>query len=325
MASPVKIGIVGLGRHGARYANHLLKGDSPNARLVAVHRRNEDEGRAYADEHGLRFHPTLFDMLGDDEVEAVVVTTPAKYHAPITIAAADAGKHVICEKPMGRTVEECREMNNAARREGVKLMIGQTVRYAPLLGALRDNLSLVGDLYGFHACMRQEKSPIEWHFDPEMSGGGAVIEIGVHLFDSMRFVTGRNIVRVLGEGRDTYGVGVETYASGIVWFEGGATGTFDLAKCVDGRVTRFDAVGAKGSLIADLTTNTLDHVVGRERHPMDAPPNIPTIPLLIDDFVDAIRNDTATAVGGMDGLHTVAITEAFYRSAKSGAPESVEV
>jgi predicted dehydrogenase len=87
-------------------------------------------------------------------------------------------------------------------------------------------------------CIRQERSSVPWHDDPAMAGGGAIMEIGVHLFDTVHYVTGRRIVRVHAEIRDTIGGRVESVGSGLLWLEGGLVVGFDCAKCVDGRLTR---------------------------------------------------------------------------------------
>ncbi len=319
----VGFGIIGLGRHGERYANHTLAGDAPGARLVAVQRRNEAEGRAFAEEKGLRFHADPAALLADPEVDAVVITTPTKQHLPMAELAIAAGKHVLCEKPMARSVEECRAMRDAARDAGVQVAIGQTMRFAPILGVLHDRLPEVGELYALHACMRQERTPTEWHLDADLAGGGVVVEVGVHLFDAVRYLTGRNITRVAGEMRDTYDAGVETYATGIAWLEGGATSSFEIAKTVNGRLSRFEAVGSEGALIANLAANTLDRVHERNIMPLQVPDNVPTIPILVQGLCDAILDGAPSPVTADDGVHTLAVCEAFYASVQSGVATDV--
>jgi predicted dehydrogenase len=321
----IRFGIIGLGRHGARYAEHLLRNDIPNASLIAVSRRDAVQGRAFAEKHGVRYYADADVLLADSDVDVVVVTTPPNLHAEITVAAANAGKHVLCEKPMARTTDECRDMIAAALRAGVKLGIGQTLRYTPLFATLRGRIGEVGELHAVHICMRQEQSVHEWHLNPEISGGGCITEIGVHVFDALRYVAGRPIRRAMVAAMDTHNAGVETYVAAVCWLDDDVLSLIDVAKCVDGRLLRVDIVGSAGQFIANATTSTLDWIHGRTVTPQDAPANIPTIAPLMRDFCDAIRNETTPPVSGEDGLYTLAVSEAFYRSMKSGRPEAVDV
>lgn len=325
MASePIRFGILGLGRHGARYAEHLLRGDVPGALLVAVSRRDAAQGCAFAEKHGVRYYADANALLADAEVDAVVITTPPHLHANLTVAAARAGKHVLCEKPMARTAKECREMIAAAEQADIQLGIGQTMRYTPLFATLRARLGEVGDLHAVHFCMRQERSVHEWHLNPEISGGGCVTEIGVHVFDALRYITGKPIRRVMVAAMDTHNAGVETYVAALCWLEGNIVSLIDVAKCVDGRLVRVDVVGSRGQFIANVTASTLEWIYGRTIIPQETPPNIPTIAPLMRDFCEAIRHRTRPPVSGEDGLYTLAVSEAFYRSMKSGHVEKVE-
>jgi len=324
-AEPIRFGIIGLGRHGSRYAEHLLRGDIPGATLVAVSRRDAAQGRAFAEKHGVRYYAEAEALLADPDVDAVVITTPPNLHAPYTLAAAEAGKHILCEKPMARTTDECRLMIAAAQKAGVQLAIGQTMRYTPLLGTLRQRIAEVGDLHAVHICMRQEQSVHEWHLNPEISGGGCVTEIGVHVFDALRYISGRRIRKAMVAAKDTHHAGVETYVAALCWMDDDVLSLTDVAKCVNGRLFRVDVVGSAGQLIGNVTASTLDWVQGRTVTPQEAPPNIPTIAPLMRDFCHAIRHHTPPPISGEDGLYTLAVSEAFYRSMNSGQPEAVEL
>ena len=100
--TPLGVGLIGLGRHGSRYAAHLLDG-IPNVRLVAVARRNEADGRSFAVRHGLRYHRTYQELIGDPAVEAVIVVTPPSLTPAICLDAVAAKKPVLIEKPLACT------------------------------------------------------------------------------------------------------------------------------------------------------------------------------------------------------------------------------
>ena len=150
------------------------------------------------------------------------------------------------------------------------------------------------------------------------------MEVGIHVFDTLRFVTGRRIERILCEHRDTYGAGVETYASGTVWLEGGVSAGFDCAKCVDGRLTRLEAVGDAGQLAADATASTLESIHGRVATPLEIPAGGATIPPLMAAFCDAILGLGTVPIPADEGLHAVAVCDAAYASARLGTAQLVE-
>src|SRR5438034_6262269 len=145
MSGRFGIGLVGLGRHGSRYARHLLEGIA-GCHLTAVSRRDEGAGRAFAEQHGLHFMPEWHELVTCKEVEAVVVVTPPALNREICLAAVRAGKPLLIEKPLALTVADAREMVRAAREAGVALMTAQTLRFTPGLVRLRDCLADVGPL-----------------------------------------------------------------------------------------------------------------------------------------------------------------------------------
>src|SRR5262245_40745144 len=104
----MNFGLIGCGRHGSRYAGHLLAGDVPGARLVAVSRRDEEKGRRFASETGVRFHLDADSLAEDPSVEAVVVCLPPDLHAEAALAVLRAGRALLVEKPLASTVEEAR-------------------------------------------------------------------------------------------------------------------------------------------------------------------------------------------------------------------------
>ena len=141
------IGLAGLGRHGIRYAQHLLAGDVPGARLVAVHRRRHDEGRAWAGVRGLVYHDSLDALAGDPAVDLVVAALPPSRHPGAVEAAAAANKAVLVEKPLAATAAEAERAVEAARRAGIPAMVANTLRYNSVIRALAAALPRVGELH----------------------------------------------------------------------------------------------------------------------------------------------------------------------------------
>ena len=316
----VRFGLVGLGVHGTRYANHLSAGDVDGAALTAVCRRDAEAGQAYAKEHGVAFHADHAALVASDDVDAVVVTTPTSQHLPVARAAADAGKHVLVEKPMGRTVDECRGIIDACAAAAVKLMVSQTLRYNAVIAEMRRRAADLGTVVHMGICQRQEPSTTAWHNSLEAAGGGNMIENGVHLFDAARWISGREVVSAYCEIDRLAGNETEDIFAAILNLDNGCRCCIDACKYTASRFAEIQIVGQEGQLIGSPTGNTLFMVQGREAQPIDPPAAVPGLPCTLSDFVKAIAEDAAPAITGEDGLAAVAIARACYDSASSGRP-----
>jgi predicted dehydrogenase len=162
--------------------------------VVAVANHREETARAFAARHGIPRVTTDWESLArDPDVDAVVVGTPNALHAPQTVAALLAGKHVLVEKPMATSVAECDEMIASSRASGARLMVAHCWRFHPDVRAMRARIE-TGELgevvktrgYGVHA----RSGPDGWFLDPALAGGGALPDMGVHAIDTARFLLG---------------------------------------------------------------------------------------------------------------------------------------
>jgi predicted dehydrogenase len=185
------VAIVGAGAIGSRRAADA----AAQCRLEIVADIDSVRAAQLADRYGSRHTTRWENAVGDPRVDVVVVCTSNKFLAPITIAALESGKHVLCEKPMGRNVTEATQMASAARSADRILKIGFTLRFHPALRQARD-LCASGDLgplyfinavYGHGGRLGYEK---EWRGDPELAGGGELLDQGVHLLDLARWFLG---------------------------------------------------------------------------------------------------------------------------------------
>ncbi|UCF67480.1 MAG: Gfo/Idh/MocA family oxidoreductase, partial [Acidobacteriota bacterium] len=190
--SRLPIGLAGLGVHGRRYAAHLLRGDVPEAELVAVHTRDAAKGVAWAAEHGVAFHAHLSELAADAAVEAVAIVLPPAEHPAAVEHAVRCGVPVLVEKPIAADVAAARAMVESARRAGVPAMVAQTLRYDSLVGALRAALPQLGPLHLVAINQRFEPSGRSWLDDPVQ--GGVLSNTGVHGLDLLRVLTGAEIV-----------------------------------------------------------------------------------------------------------------------------------
>ncbi|MBO9606258.1 MAG: Gfo/Idh/MocA family oxidoreductase [Paenibacillaceae bacterium] len=195
--SKIRIAVIGAGSisdmHLRSYQNN------GEAELVAICDLNEERARAKADKYGIgRVYTDYKELLASADIDAVSICTWNNSHAPISIAALGAGKHVLTEKPLCKTVAEALEVEAAARRSGKTLQVGFVRRYASNSGIVKsflDNGEL-GDIYYAKAsCIRRLGNPGGWFSDMERSGGGPLIDVGVHVIDLCWYLMGRPKVK----------------------------------------------------------------------------------------------------------------------------------
>lgn len=313
----VGLGIIGLGRHGMRYAGHVLN-DIENGRLVAVCRRNEKEGKAFAEEKGVRFYKDYPALIKDNEVEAVVIVTTPNMNGEIAGLAAKEGKHILLEKPFAVNAKEARAIIKEAKKSNVRLMAGQTLRYNPVLREMEKRKEEIGPVHFISMNQRYEAFDKKWAEDKKIAGGGNILHLGVHIFDAMRWFTGDEVKTVYCETAGIFTKGLEDSFTAVLHLTKGTECLVDSCRYTDSRSGRIELVGEKGQLIGDFVHNSLFMIKGREMAPLPVAEDTPTIKDVLKDFCDAIVNDAEPPITGEDGLKTIEIADACYLSAKKG-------
>jgi predicted dehydrogenase len=188
----IRVGLFGCGWIQAVHAKAAQA--YPGAELVAVANHREETARDFASKFGIPRITTDWEALAqDDGIDAGIVATPNVLHAPQAIALLEAGKHALVEKPMAMNVSECDRMVAASRTGGASLMIAHCWRFHPDVIAMRDRVSAgeLGEIvktrgYGVHS----RWGPSGWFAQKELAGGGALIDMGVHAIDTVRFLLG---------------------------------------------------------------------------------------------------------------------------------------
>jgi predicted dehydrogenase len=265
------------------------------------------------------------DAVTRDDVDAVVIATPNAQHRDVAVAAATAGKHVLTDKPMARTVAEADEMIVAADEHDVVLVPFQNTRFMAPFVAAHDAVAggRIGDLTGVRAAFGhggpQDWAPnATWFFDKELAGGGCLIDLGVHVIDLVRYVTGDDIVDVSAE---LNGSDVETDAQLLVRLRRGAIGTIHASwSSRPGPDHQLTIVGTDGTLHLDSRTALTLLPMSGERERV-ALPEQTSSPL--DEFLAAVRGERSPSVTAADGRAAVAVVEAAYESARTGTRVTV--
>jgi predicted dehydrogenase len=243
-------------------------------RMRAICGRDEAGVRDAATSLGWEGYETDYRrLLERDDIDLVDVATPGNTHHEIAIAALEAGKHVLCEKPLANTLEEAREMLDAAGAAATINMVCFNYRRVPAVQLAKRLIEegRLGEIRHWRAAYLQDfvldpDFPLIWRFQREAAGSGALGDLGAHLVDLAHFLIGP-ITRVVGTAetfikeRPLEGSGVERgqvtvddAATFLARFENGAIGTFEATRLAPGRKNRnsFEINGSKGSLVFDL-------------------------------------------------------------------------
>jgi predicted dehydrogenase len=285
-APEVGVGMMGYAFMGKAHTNafkkipYLIYPPPAVPRLVAITGRDEDSVREAARRYGYENYYTDWrEMIKNDRVQLFDNGGPNDVHAEPSIAAARAGKHVLCEKPLARTAKEAGEMLEAVSKTGVKHMVAFNYRYVP---AIRQAYELIksgqlGEIHHFRAVYLQEwimdpNFPMVWRLDKKRAGSGALGDLGAHVLDLARFLVGepRQVSammktfikdRPLSEGSGTSEVTVDDAFVSLLEFENGALGTVEASRFCAGRKNHqvLEINGSKGSLVFNLERmNELD-------------------------------------------------------------------
>ncbi len=346
----MKVGIIGCGkitevRHAPEYA------ENPNVEIGGFFDMLPEKAEAMVEKYGGRVYATMEELLADPQIDAVSVCTANRYHAECSLAALKAGKHVLCEKPMAMTIEDCEAMVEAAKKAGKYLMIGLNQRLAKAHVKAKEILDSgeMGEVLAFETHFSHPGpegwtgNKNSWFFDKRIAQFGAMADLGVHKTDLLYYLTGKRIVRTYAslttiDKRYPNGemISVEDNAAAVYTLENGAVGTMAVGwtnygqednstklYCKEGVIRLYD--DPKYSLIVekkdgsitpyelDLLTSNKEQTGGQR-----------TTTGVIDAFVDAVVNDHEPVCSGESAVHAMKVIFANEKSYENGRVEDVE-
>jgi len=310
----LKVGIIGTGTHGARYARHILE-DVPDTDLVAISRRSS-AGEQQAREWNCRLHADWRALVDDNQVDAIIAAVTPNLHADIAEACASAGKPLLLEKPLA--VDSAAGLRVRAAAEQVPITVAQTLRYNPVILALRDELPRVGQLYSFSADQRLEPSTHAWLTDPAVAGGGVILHTAVHLFDALRFITEREVEAVRGQTWKRHNPNLEDHFLGELRLTGDLHGSVEVSKVGPARSGRYAFVGSEGTLVGDQIHGSLEFIRGANIETLAQFEALPTLPMLLDDWHRFLRGEEENPISVSHGFAALEVCEAAKEADKSG-------
>jgi predicted dehydrogenase len=342
----IKVGIIGTGNiSGCHTAGYKAL---DNVELYAACDINEQRVKDYAEKHGYKYVFTDYnEMLKLEELDAVSVCTWNSVHAQAAIAALKAGKHVICEKPTAMSAKEAVEMEKAAKESGKLLMIGFVRRFGNDTKVLKDFIDngMMGDIYYTKASyLRRAGCPGGWFGDKERSGGGPLIDLGVHVIDLVRFLMGKpKAVSVTGATFNKLGArnnikgtkgyvasdkenifNVEDLAVAMIKFDNGAVLSVETSfslniKQDSGNIELFGTKsGAKLDPKLEFYSEMNDYLVNVTPAHDTALSFTGLFENEIAHFIDCVANGTECISTAEDGVEIMKILDAVYESSRTG-------
>lgn len=312
----------------------------PGSQVVAVFSTSEARGRAFADAHGIaQVHGSLDQILADPTVDAVYVSTTNDLHAPQVIAAAGAGKHVLCEKPIATSLSAARQMRDACRAAGVVFGVNHHMRCQETVRTMRRLLDAgaIGDVVAariaFLASLVAHRRT--WRVSRPEAGAGVVLDLTVHDVDTLRYLLNEEIASVTAL-TTTQGVSTGTIEDGVAGAMRTVTGklvSFQDAFTIRHGGTALEVYGISGSLIGRdlLGAEPTGEVLlrrGNSIEPVAMEGDRPNPYVrIVEAFNDAIHGRGEPCAVADDGIASLAVALAVLKSAQTGsavAPASAE-
>lgn len=328
----IRYGILGFGHHAVRRLVPAFS-STKDSRLVGLWRRDQQKAQADAAAFGIeQVFAAPDELCSSPLIDAVFIASPDSLHLPHVLLAANAGKAVLCEKPLAMNAGEVQTMLAATRDAGVVFGVAQNFRYNRSLEAMRRWISegRIGSPVLAHAqfSYEAEKSPRAWIYDPALACGGPIGDVGIHCVDALRFVLGTDVSAVSTLARGDAGSGaVEATASVALEFTNGAMGAITVTTRARYR-SLVEVVGETGVLLCEngMTVEHPVELVLREKGQVTAVETISNADgytLMLDAFARTVEGRGQYLATGEDGLHNQQVLDAMYASWRSGSKQKV--
>jgi predicted dehydrogenase len=317
----VRWGLIGCGDIARKRVAPALR-DAEGGRLVSVSRAQVELAEDFAREFGAdRWFADWREQVRDPEIDAVYVATPVDQHAEQTIAAAEAGKHVLCEKPMALDAASCDRMIAACAANHVRLGVAYYRRFYPVVKRIKEMLEwaelgaiVLAQVNAFETYNPRPWEPGAWRLDPAQGGGGPMMDFGSHRVELL--------LNLLGPAREVKGFldrvrferKVEDTAMAVFRFENGARGQITVTHAAAEPRDTLDIYGTAGSIHVESLNRGDLRIVGAFGDRLESlPPHANLHQPLVEDFVLGLRKMREPGVSGETGREVQRLLEAIYR------------
>ncbi len=336
----INVAVIGVGSFGAKHAATLHANDRVN--LVAVCDADAEAAKKCGEDCKVPYFTDYNEVLKNSEIEAVCVVTPDFLHRDIVVAALEAGKHVLCEKPLALNLEDCKVMIAAAKKTDKVFMVGQICRYTPSFKAVKEIIDRgeIGELFFIESEYAHDYSHMpkdSWRLHPDRHG---LIGGGCHAVDLIRWLA--------GDPEEVFGYGNQKVLTdwptndctvGIMKFKDGVVGkVFCSTGCKRGYTMRTVIYGTKGTIIVDNTSPFYtvykagegedEMMYGLHRYGIGI-----QVPVVVNnhniahehnDFLDCIESGGQSKINGIEGASTVSVCTAIVKACETGMPQKVD-
>jgi predicted dehydrogenase len=320
--SKVGVGVIGVGYMGAIHARAYAA--EPRARLIGVFDTNADSAQSVASEVGTAMFNSMDDLLSRPEVEAVSVCTPDANHVEPTLIALDAGKHVLLEKPIATTIRDADQIVTAAKNAPGQLMVAHIVRFDPRYVRVKQLLDdgKLGDPISLHARRITSRASQE-----NLRGRvSAQLFLGIHDYDTIRWLTGQEFLRVHTEARSgmlvAKGYHVEDVAFTVARLEKGTIACVEsgwsLPLEIPSADIKLEIIGTGGTARIDLSDQGLGVCVNEGRYEKSSFGH--AIGEEITDFLQGITTGRQPSISATEGRESLQVALAAIRSSELGTP-----
>ena len=332
---PTGWGLIGTSTIAAEHMIGAIRAQDGHA-VVAVHSSNPARGQAYAERHGIpASHDSLEALLANPDVDAVYISTTNELHRQQTLAAAAAGKHVLCEKPLALNIDDAMAMVKACREAGVLMATNHHLRNAATHRQIRSLIqqgAIGRPLFArvFHA-VHLPPHLQGWRLDKPQAGGGVILDITVHDADTLRFLLDAEPVEAVGmtQQADMASQGLEDGVMAVLRFDNGVLAQLHDAFTVKYAGTGIEIHGDAGSIIGrdvmtqrPIGTVILSNAEGEAEVPV-AHENLYV--RSVGAFAAALRGEGQPAATGEDGVRSLAAALAVVNACRTGQRTAVTV
>ncbi|RKN80431.1 Gfo/Idh/MocA family protein [Paenibacillus ginsengarvi] len=326
----LKVGMISFAHGHAHSYLHSLAA-LPQVEVVAIADEEKSRVEGVVTKHGIAYYENYLDLLAIADIDAVVICSENAFHAKHTIDSARAKKHVICEKPLGISVSEMEQMIAVCEENGVQLFTAFPCRYLAAVISAKAAVDRgdIGDILAIKGTNRGTM-PGKWFVEPELSGGGALLDHTVHVMDLMNWFTGSKVTEVYAYAATLFHEDLKVDDAGMIHvkFENGTIGVLDTswsrpkAFPTWGDVT-MEIVGTKGTISVDSfaqKNEMFSNAIGKGQYlgwgdSMDH--------YMVEAFVNALLEGKPAPISGLDGLRSAEVALAGYQSVKTGQPVQI--